>query len=693
MEAKPDVGASVRGELRWKAFVAVGLGAVFAIDASVPEGVDVALLYPPLVLAAAWLGKPRATAVIAAVASALTLLDLAVVHPWTVDPPWTSGANRGLTVALIWATVVLATWGVRAERRRSQAERSLASVREDLQRTEVRGAEFRTLAVTLSRDVTQRNEALALTQVGMERMSQLRDRAVHDLERNEALMRAVLDNAAEAILTIDGEGRIQSFNRAAERIFGWTAAEVLGRNVSLLMPEPDRSSHDEYLRRYLRTRVPSIIGIGREVRGLRKDGRTFPLDLSVSEVRVGAEHRFTGILRDLTERQRLEDQLRHAQKMEAVGRLASGVAHEFNNLLMGILGVAGVARRKLEPHTEGATLLGEIRDAAQRGASLSRHLLDYSRQDPGVVEPVSLNEVVRRSERVLRHVIGEDVRVEVALSPGPATVLAVAPQLEQVLMNLAVNARDAMPRGGVLRIATAAVELDAPRRSRGRDLAPGRYVALTIEDSGCGMAPEVQERVFEPFFTTKPVGTGTGLGLYTVYGIVERLRGAIEFESHVGRGTKFTIFLPRAEERVAAAAPSADREPRAAREAAGTILLVEDERLIRITLERQLAELGYATLAAADAEEALRIAGGHAGKIDLVLTDVVLPGMTGPQLVAQLAKSRPGLRSLVMSAHPAAVLVAQGRVPQGTRTLEKPFDEDVLAVAIREVIEDRVAAG
>jgi two-component system, cell cycle sensor histidine kinase and response regulator CckA len=619
---------------RWGAMLAVALACVFAVDAAVPLGLMVSLLYPPIVLAAARFRSTKALVVVAAVASALVLLDVAV-SPGSVVPMWVVWIDRALALAMIWATVLIGR-----------------------------------------------------------RMAQMRDQAVQDLERNEARLRAVLDTASEAIITIDGAGAIHSFNRAAEHMFGWPAAEIVGRNVSALMPEPDSSGHDGYIRRFLCTSTPRVIGIGREGRGMRKDGTSFPIELSVSEVHVGGEHRFTGILRDLTERRRLEEQFRRAQKMEAVGRLASGIAHEYNNLLMGIVGAIGVARKRADVGPETAALLGEIREAAQRGASLSRHLLDYSRQEPVELDSIGLNHVARRAERVLRSVIGEDVRLEIDLCPGEATILGNPHHVEQMLLDLSVNARDAMPRGGKLRISTRELELAAPRRAGKRDLRPGRYVALEIEDTGSGMTSDVLERLFEPFFTTKPAGTGTGLGLYTVYGIVERLQGAIDVASAPGRGTKFTIYVPRAEspakkpDAAAATAQLARAETQErARRVSETILLVEDERLIRVTLRQELASLGYTVLVAADGEEALRTAGEHQGAIDLVLSDVVLPGIGGPELIEALARARPGIRSVVMSAHPAHVLEAQGRIRPGTRTLEKPFTEESLSAAVREALQ------
>ncbi|HLF57608.1 MAG TPA: PAS domain S-box protein, partial [Thermoanaerobaculia bacterium] len=328
---------------------------------------------------------------------------------------------------------------------------------------------------------------------------------------------------------------------------------------------------------------------------------------------------------DVTERVRLEEQYRQSQKMEAIGRLAGGVAHDFNNLLTVIGGSAEMLAASLPADSGGRSLLGEIRDATDRAASLTRQLLAFSRSQVLAPRAVDLNAGVANIETLLRRLIGEDVLLETSLSPAAGCVLIDPGQLEQVIVNLAVNARDAMPRGGRLRVATRAAELDAAACRRFPEGRPGRYAVLSIADTGCGMTPEVRARIFEPFFTTKPQGTGTGLGLATVFGIVRQSEGQIEVESRAGAGARFDVYLPS----VAAPAAEARAEPRAANEARGkeTILVVEDEealrKLARIALERQ----GYRVLAASDGRQALAAVDAAGDTIDLLVTDLVLPQM------------------------------------------------------------------
>jgi CheY-like chemotaxis protein len=300
---------------------------------------------------------------------------------------------------------------------------------------------------------------------------------------------------------------------------------------------------------------------------------------------------------------------------------------------------------------------------------------------------MQLNDAVGVSERMLRRVIGEDVHLELELCRSGGPIVGDPSRIEQVLLNLAVNARDAMPSGGRLRIATRDLELTKPLQVRSGAAGPGCYVVLEVEDTGAGMDAHVRQHAFEPFFTTKPAGTGTGLGLYTVYNIVGQLGGAVDLASSLGHGTRLTLYFPRVE---AAAAGRAEPKPGApaasARQRGGTVLIVEDERLIRVTLRHLLSKLGFRVLVAEDGEEALEVARSHGGPIDLLLSDIVLPRSSGPEVAAALTAQREGLKVLFMSAYPAHVLVEQGRVPAGTRTLEKPFEERRLVEALEEAL-------
>jgi PAS domain S-box-containing protein len=513
-----------------------------------------------------------------------------------------------------------------------------------------------------------------------------RKSAERGLREREAMLRGIVDSAADAIVAIDAQGAIRSFNPAAQRTFGYELEEVLGRNVKLLMPQPFCDEHDGYLRRYAATGVRHIIGLGRELIGIRKDGTTFPMELTISEAVTAEGSLFTGIVRDISTRRRMEEEFRRAQKMEVVGRLASGIAHDFNNLLAGIIGCSGQVLRSLEPGHPATESVNEIKCAAERGAALSRELLNFGRPKSGAAVPVRLNDVVRTSEHMLRQVIGEDVHMQVELCASGAPIRGDGSRLEQILTNLAVNARDALPKGGRLKISTREIELVRDMHVRGLALHTGRYAVLEVEDTGTGMDDATLDRLFEPFFTTKDVGLGTGLGLYTVYGIVHQLGGAVDVASKLGAGTRFTLYLPSNGEVVADQPAPANAARVSAPGGGETIVLVEDERLLRAILRKLLAHYGYQVLCATDPDEALRVVAEHAGPIDLLLTDMVMPGSSGADLARAMADLRPGLKVVFMSAFPAEVLVEQGRIQAGVRTLEKPFSDEALLGAVREAL-------
>jgi PAS domain S-box-containing protein len=381
-----------------------------------------------------------------------------------------------------------------------------------------------------------------------------RRRAEAALRKSESRARAVLDNAVEGIVTIDQRGCIESVNPAAQRIFGYDADEMLGCNVKMLAPDPHRSQHDGFIANFLATGERKVIGIGREVEGRRKDGTTFPLYLSVAEVASGDERTFTGIMRDLTQIKRSEQELRsvqqqlyQAQKIEAIGQLAEGVAHEFNNHFTVILGNADLLAQRLPDDTLLAETVGEIAAAARESASLTQQLLAFGRRQVLQPQRIDLNEVLAGLERILRGMLGERMRLTWSRAPKLAQIVTDPGQMEQVIVNLAVNAREAMPGGGTLAIETANVRLDAEFAQRHPGIVPGPHVCLTLADDGCGMDSNTRVHIFEPFFTTKQSGEGSGLGLATVYGIVEQSGGSIAVDSAVGRGTTFRLYFPAAE--------------------------------------------------------------------------------------------------------------------------------------------------
>jgi signal transduction histidine kinase/ActR/RegA family two-component response regulator len=412
-------------------------------------------------------------------------------------------------------------------------------------------------------------------------------------------------------------------------------------------------------------------------------------------IRAFFEQRAT-LIREMSERvqtqaalQESEERLRHSQKMEAVGRLAGGVAHDFNNLLTAIIGYAElIAERSGDGTTrEEARLIGK---AGEQAAGLTRQLLAFSRKQ--ILQPrvIDLNALVRDMQRLLRRIIGEHIDLRVETNASESRVLADPTQLEQVILNLGVNARDAMPRGGVLTMRTVNALVTTGSDRDGTQLPPGRYVALIVQDTGCGMDIETKERVFEPFFTTKGPGKGTGLGLATVYGIVRQSGGTILVDSKPGEGTTFTIQLPQAE------APVEDLQLTIAGEARSrdseTVLVVEDEDIVRELVCTVLSEQGYQVLCAANGAEGLRLADEHPGKIDLLVTDVIMPGMSGPEVAAQLRESRPETRVLFVSGYSDGDITDQGVLAPQLRFLEKPFTPDALGMKVREVLDEAAVA-
>ncbi|QDG52340.1 PAS domain S-box protein [Persicimonas caeni] len=509
------------------------------------------------------------------------------------------------------------------------------------------------------------------------------------LEESEEHTRAILNTAVDGIITIDEHGLIEQFNKAAEQIFGYRAEEVIGENVKILMPSPYREEHDGYIERYLRTGEARIIGIGREVEGQRKDGSVFPMELGVGEMNFGGETKFTGFVHDISDRRELEERVRRSERMEALGQLAGGIAHDFNNVLtiVNSYTYTSMAHDDLAPELEH--YLSKIKDAAERGARLTRQLLAFSPEQIGEPRVLDLNEVIREIKGLARSIIEEDIEFEVRLESDLPRVEVDPGQIEQVIMNLIVNARDAMPRGGRLNIRTHKAYLSPALRRSGYhpELSPGDYVLLIVEDTGVGMDEETRSHIFEPFFTTKPTGKGTGLGLATVYGIVQRYGGQICVESEPGEGSAFYIYFPLAESE--AATWVTERVAQTRRESSGgeTILLVEDEEDVREPLKLALEGRGYSVIEAKSGKNAIDVIDAYEGQIDLVLTDVIMPELSGVELVDHLAKEYPSMQSILVSGYSGEVLQRKEISPQRVR-VAKPYDIDELASLVRDMLDE-----
>ena len=494
--------------------------------------------------------------------------------------------------------------------------------------------------------------------------------------------RFVTENIADAVFLLELDGRIALGNHRAEMITGYAQAELVGRAFFSLLPEAGA--------REARARLSDVrVGVKGspffEVELIQKDGARVLLEVHVTSVlKDGQPVARLGVARDITERRYLEDQLRQAQKMEGIGRLAAGVAHDFNNLLTAIGGRCYLVLNALTSENPIRREIEIIQDAAERAAKLTHQLLAFSRKqilDPCVLD---LNATVTGIEPLLRRMIREDIEIATALDSAAGRVKADAGQIEQVLLNLAVNASDAMPNGGWLTLATGNVTLDEAYARTHAEVEPGPYVMLSVSDTGHGMTAEVQAHIFEPFFTTKEVGKGTGLGLATVYGIAKQSGGHITVHSEPGHGAAFKLYLPRVEEAPGTAEPA--RPTEITRRGSETVLLVEDDEPLR-TLAREILSIqGYTVLDAISPSEALRLADVHPGPIHLLVTDVVMPQMNGRQVADHLLAARPGLKVLFMSGYTDAAIVEHGVLEPGTHFLQKPFTPDGLSRKVREAL-------
>jgi PAS domain S-box-containing protein len=512
-----------------------------------------------------------------------------------------------------------------------------------------------------------------------------RRRADEQIRESERRFRELAESVREVFFIMDPTGRSLYVNPAYETVFGQSRDHAY-RTPNAWM---ERIHPDDLPAAAVAERETASAGTSKPItfRLLHPDGSTRWIRGSAVPVRddKGTIIRIVGIAEDVSDLKQAEEQLRHSQKMEAVGRLAGGVAHDFNNLLTAILSYAELLLTELEMDSPLRNDVDEILQAGVRAAGLTRQLLAFSRQQvlhPTVLSP---NSVVDGVERMLRRLIGEDVVLDTRLASDLGNVRADAGQLEQVLMNLAINARDAMPDGGTLTIETANVLLTNDYADAHQPVEPGSYVMLAVSDTGTGMDRATVERIFEPFFTTKEAGKGTGLGLSTVYGIVQQFGGSIWVYSELGRGTTFKIYLPRSDE--PAEAPMASTGTSGIPVGTETILLAEDDEQLRKLVSGFLGRIGYQVLAAETGGEALRLAADHGGPIQLLLTDVVMPGLNGREVSNRLGAVRPDLRTLFMSGYTDAAIVHHGILEPGIEYLQKPFTPSVLARRVREVLD------
>ena len=489
------------------------------------------------------------------------------------------------------------------------------------------------------------------------------------------------EGSPEALAYIGTDGLVQRVNCEFTRLFGYTNEEATARSIDqLVVPARLRNEGADLCRR---AGVSEIINI--ETVRHAKGGEEIEVSLLATPIRVnGRQVAIQCIYRDIRDKKRLEAQLARSQRMEAIGRLAGGISHDFNNLLTVIQSTADMLIEELPKQSAAREEVHEIARAADRAAGLTRQLLAFSKRQTMAQVAMSLNECVDDVVRMLRRLIGEDIEVVTSLASGLGTTIADPSQIEQVLMNLAINARDAMHKGGKLTISTANAELDE-RDAQLLSLPVGSYVELRVDDTGTGIAPELLDRIFEPFFSTKSEsGRGTGLGLSTVYGIVQQSHGAIEVKSELGKGSSFRVLLPRSDESKLQQVRAADALDVGRSE---TVLVVEDDHAIRALVERALAKAGYRVLAAESAAEAMDVAAQHDGAIELLFTDVVMPEGNGPELAQQLLKSRPSMRVLFTSGYADDKVFESTGTPKAAQFLAKPYSFAGLARKVREALD------
>jgi len=509
-----------------------------------------------------------------------------------------------------------------------------------------------------------------------------RSHAEAELRASEATYRSLVEDSPFGIFRSTPDGQLLAVNPALVSILGYDSEEeLLHKNMAAdVYVDPAQRARllDEVLM------LDSLTG---ESLWRRKDAKTITVRHTARVVRdaEGRVEYFNVLVEDITEHKLLEAQLRQAQKMEAVGRLAGGIAHDFNNLLTAILGSADLLLDTLSPDAPEREDLDEIRKAAKRAADLTRQLLAFSRQQVLAPQVLDVNALLTNLEKLLRRLIGEHIELRTALAPNVGAVQADPGQLEQVIVNLAVNARDAMPQGGQLTIETANAELDEAYAAEHFPARPGSYVLLAVTDTGTGMDAQTKSHIFEPFFTTKEKGKGTGLGLATVYGIVKQSDGYIWVYSEPGHGTSFKIYLPRVAEAPGPARPGFELS--ASVRGSETVFVVEDDEMVRALIRRMLETRGYTVLLAPHGDEALQLLERHPGRVDLLMTDVVMPGMSGRDLADRVAERRPGIKVLYLSGYTDDAIVRHGVLEPGIAFLQKPFSADALARKVREVLD------
>ena len=510
-------------------------------------------------------------------------------------------------------------------------------------------------------------------------------RGAEAMKLAEAKFRGLLESAPDPLVAVNRDGRIVVVNAQAEKTFGYKREELLSQPMDILVVERLREKCSAYRTKFFQgpNRLPA--GTTLELFGLRKDGTEFPVEINLSLLETEEGLWGSAAIRDLTERRKLESQFRQAQKMESIGTLSGGIAHDFNNLLTVILSYSNSMVEELAGDSKHQRAAEQIHEAAERGAALTRQMLAFSRQQVFQVRVLNLNDIIRNLLKMLQRIIGEHIEISAALADDLKPVKADPGQLEQILMNLSVNARDAMPKGGKLTLETSNVVLDEDFVRLHVGASVGPQVLLTVSDTGTGMDSATQARIFEPFFTTKGPGQGTGLGLAMVYGVVKQSGGSIWVSSKLGAGTTFSIYLPQAQG--VSEAPTTKKPQTTLKQGSETILVVEDDPGVRELVCMMLTSKGYTVLTAQHPSDAESVCQKHSGSIHLLLTDMILPGASGREIAKRVGTLRPGIKVLYMSGYTDDALIRDHGLDESFAFLQKPFSQGSVAAKVREVLD------
>lgn len=597
---------------------------ILAFDLSAPLGVAGGVPYVTLVLLCLWAKHPSSTYLMAVVGSLLTIVGYYFSPEGGI--PWVVLTNRGLAIFAIWAAALFSAKRIGELRARMSAEKER-----------------------------------------------------HDLEKK---LSAYLGLSTEAIISVDVEGNIRLFNLGAENIFGYEASEMLGQSMDRLLPTAFRDIHRLHMEKFTRASDANRpMALRSEICGVRKDGSEFPAMASISRIESEGSTIYTAVLKDIADYKETQERLQHARKLEAIGQLTGGIAHEFNNLLMVIFGNLEMIEDRLEEGSPLEELTARALAGARRGAKLTQGLLAFSRKQRLETRDIDLNGLVLSMQNLMRRTLGEAVRFETNLEEKLWALSADAGQIEAALLNFAVNARDAMPKGGTITVRTAnrTVRGDQPASLGG--LSPGDYIVLEVSDTGTGMTPEVKKHAFEPFFTTKSVGKGTGLGLSVVYGFARQSGGYLEADSEVDKGTTMRLYLPRSGGQSGGVA-GVGQQIEGPGDKGGRILVVEDDSDVRILAVMRLEELGYDVLEAEDGQAALAVL-EETPNIDLLFADMALPGgMSGFELVREARAKYPHLKALFTSGYPKKDIIDLVVTGDDIAILPKPYPKDALAEGI-----------